>query len=350
MILGGYDIPTAVWSAIYNYVRSVGHVPFPFVAGNSCWKLAFYLGICGCESNFVDQCGDGTYGVRSGTGATCCTYYRCLDTVACPGGVTAWDRARAHTHRGQTCIDVQAAGGACLSHGWYQLYVCGQGEPYVCDPEKLHDPVIHMSIALPNISGPINSYWNDSNIEQSCRTCTQYAGHPGIVGDYDSRVTNIWNATQRIQPDLYAYLLGNVPPPSGLVVTLYEHTQYQGRWLSLTADIPDFIPLGFNDIASSIKIEGAVTTPSVTLYQHNYYMGASITFNASDPDFNKRMMTDTLSWNDQASSLKMIAPAPQPSFPPGPLPPFPVPKQTLGSSPLPPIPGLCTNPLPLFPY
>jgi len=74
---------------------------------------------------------------------------------------------------------------------------------------------VHMGIALPHITNAINSYWDNDNIEQSCRTCAQASGHPGWVGDYDYRVTNIWNATVNIQPDLCAYLAGVPPPPPG---------------------------------------------------------------------------------------------------------------------------------------
>jgi len=339
VLLAGYSIPWDVWQSIYNYARNVAQVAYPFTASDSCWKLALYLGICACETSFQNLEGDPAESVYSGPGGTCCSYYACLDAVSCPGGVTAWDKARAHAPYGSY--------GAYLSHGWFQLYVCGQGAGYICDPASLHDIGLHMSIALPHIGNAIVSYWNDSAIEQSCRTIAQASGHPGWVGDYDYRVTNIWNATQAIQPDLRAFLLGGVPP-AGLVVTLYEHTQYTGNSVALTADTPDFNPIGFNDIVSSIKIEGATGTPSITLYQHTQYLGAALTLTESDPDLSQHMMTDTLSWNDQASSLTLTAPAPPP-FPPSPLPPFPVPAQTLGPSPLPPIPSVNTNPLPPLP-
>ena len=348
VILGGYTIPLAVWNAIYGYVRTAGHVSDPFRAGNSCWKLACYLGIAAVESASTFDIGiegDAANSVYSGPGGTCCTYYSCLDAVACPGGVTAWDRARAHAPYGSY--------GAYLSHGIYQLYVCGQGSAYICDPAQLHDLGIHMSIALYWISRAVTSQWSDSNIELSVRQVCRESGHPGWDDLYHPSYTSIWNATQAIQPDLYAFLLGNVPPPSGRVVTLFEHIQYMGRQLVLTADTIDFNPLGFNDIASSIKIEGGTGTPAITLFQHTGYQGAAIIFSGNDPDFGQHMMTDTLSWNDQASSLKMVGAAPPPpAFPPGPLPPFPVPAQILGPSPLPPFPyqgTLTRNPLPPLP-
>lgn len=207
VLVGGYTVPWDVWNAIYGFAIGAGHVDDPFEEGDSCWKLAFYLGICACESGFANLEGDPAYDVYSGAAWTCCVYYSCLDVIWCSGDETAWDRARAHAPYGDY--------GAYLSHGWYQLYVCGQGAGYVCDPARLHEIGLHMAIALPHIENAINTYWDDDNVEQSVRTCAQASGHPGWVGDNDYRINNIWAATQAIQPDLCEFLLGGDydPPP-----------------------------------------------------------------------------------------------------------------------------------------
>lgn len=208
--LGIWAIPHDVWTYIYEWALSHGQLSDPFVAGNSCWKLALYLGIASVESGssfYMGIEGDAADDAFSGPAGTCCSYYHCLTDISCSsyGYSTAWEAARAHAPYG--------AAGAYLSHGIYQLYVCGQGANYACRPARLHELALHMSIALDAISTSITSYWSDSNIEQSCRTCTQYAGHPGAVGDYDYRVTNIWNATVYVETFLYNFLLGYDPGP-----------------------------------------------------------------------------------------------------------------------------------------
>lgn len=339
--MGGYSIPQDVFNSIYSYAKNAGHVSDPFRAGDSCWKLATYLGICACESAFVNQCGDP---YASAADAPCD-----LTQPVCSspwGMMTKFQMAWLHAPYG--------GWGAYLSHGWFQLFVCGQGADYACDPARLHELGLHMSIALYWIAGAINSVWSDSDIELSVRKVSRASGHPGWSDLYHPSYTNIWNATRAIQPDLYAFLLGNVPPSPGLKVTLYEHTGYGVPSVEFYSDNPDFTKIGFNDKASSIKIEGSVGVPSVHLYQDTMYGGASIKFTESHPNFNALPMTDTLSWNDQASAIRLTAPAPPPPppFPPSPLPAFPVPKQTLGPSPLPPLPssgGSGQSPLPPLP-
>lgn len=332
ILLGNYCIPVDVWNAIYGFVLSVGHVPNPFSAGDSCWAFALYLGIAACESGFrMDAEGDPAADQWSGAAGTCCTYWYCLSDIVCSSDPyqTAWDRARAHATYG--------AYGAYLSHGVYQLYVCGQGSDYACWPEYLHDMGIHMGIALPHIQNAINIHWDANNIEWSCRICAQASGHPGWVGTYDYRVTNIWNATVNIQPDLCAFLAGN-GGPSGIEVMLYEHTYYGGREEVFTSDYPDFGAIGFNDAASSIRINGDIGTLSIRLYEHTYYGGASIEFIADSPNFNNLMMIGSLSWNDQASSIRITqAPGPGP-YDPSPLPPIPE-IQSMESWPLPALPS-----------
>lgn len=209
VILGVWGIPWDVYSAIYSYVRRVDQISDPFEPGHDCWKFACYLGIAAAESAYTFNMaivGDAAEDAWSGPAKTCCDYWICLTDIACGDGMTAWDKAREHAPYGDY--------GAYLSHGIFQLYVCGQGASYVCDPARLHNLTIHMRTALPPIGNAVVNYWDASNVEQSVRTVAQYSGHPGIVGDYDHRITNIWNATDYIQPYLYEFLLGDEPSPA----------------------------------------------------------------------------------------------------------------------------------------
>ncbi|HEX9370162.1 MAG TPA: beta/gamma crystallin-related protein [Roseiflexaceae bacterium] len=58
-------------------------------------------------------------------------------------------------------------------------------------------------------------------------------------------------------------------------VYLYEHPNYQGRCAKFTADAPDLRTLNFDDIASSIRIQGNWT---VTLYRDLSGTGVASTF------------------------------------------------------------------------
>ncbi|XP_064391057.1 epidermal differentiation-specific protein-like [Halichondria panicea] len=55
-------------------------------------------------------------------------------------------------------------------------------------------------------------------------------------------------------------------------IVLYEHAGYKGQTLPLTEATPNFIPLGFNDKASSIE----VTSGKWTVYQDVNYKGKSL--------------------------------------------------------------------------
>ena len=79
-------------------------------------------------------------------------------------------------------------------------------------------------------------------------------------------------------------------------VTLYEHINYQGKSLNVCKNIANFVPLKWNDIASSIKV-GQNTV--VHLYEHVNYGGKVLSLTTSHPNF------VTLKWNDKASSIKV---------------------------------------------
>jgi hypothetical protein len=80
-------------------------------------------------------------------------------------------------------------------------------------------------------------------------------------------------------------------PPDG--VYLYEHTNYEGKWIRVTSDISNLVDYNFNDKISSLRIVGDYC---VTVYQHIKYTGWS-----------KNYYDDTRyvgdSANDQISSI-----------------------------------------------
>jgi hypothetical protein len=90
-------------------------------------------------------------------------------------------------------------------------------------------------------------------------------------------------------------------------MTIYEHINYGGIALELTADTPDLRTHGvqWNDQASSVKVPAGA---QVTLYQDINYGGASLVLTADAPDLRawKGPGADG-TWNDAASSVKVSA-------------------------------------------
>jgi hypothetical protein len=78
-------------------------------------------------------------------------------------------------------------------------------------------------------------------------------------------------------------LTANVPVAnqcdSGAGVYLYEHPQFGGRCLKFTADAPDLRVLGFDDIASSVRVVGRFTA---TLARGLSGTGVTSTFTGDD--------------------------------------------------------------------
>lgn len=64
---------------------------------------------------------------------------------------------------------------------------------------------------------------------------------------------------------------------SGKILTIYQHINYGGRSWQIRgpANVPNFVPLGWNDQLSSMKC-GALVNPNGpygTIYEHNNYGG-----------------------------------------------------------------------------
>src|SRR5690348_9738169 len=62
--------------------------------------------------------------------------------------------------------------------------------------------------------------------------------------------------------------------PSGCI-DLYQDCNFLGQKLRLCSDVPNLVPFGFNDMASSIKL-GKDT--KATLYEHVNYLGRTANF------------------------------------------------------------------------
>jgi hypothetical protein len=73
--------------------------------------------------------------------------------------------------------------------------------------------------------------------------------------------------------------ISSVKVTAGYKVDLYEHINYGGRTLSLSADAPNLVSLGFNDAASSLRIAAPPTSPvRVATVQ----LAQSMLFNSDD--------------------------------------------------------------------
>ena len=78
---------------------------------------------------------------------------------------------------------------------------------------------------------------------------------------------------------------------------LYEHINYNGKTLTVTGDIKKFVPLGFNDVASSL----VVSKGQWLVCEHIDFGGRSKVFGPGKyPNF------VGMGINDIASSIKLI--------------------------------------------
>lgn len=90
-------------------------------------------------------------------------------------------------------------------------------------------------------------------------------------------------------------------------VTLFEHINYEGASVVLSADTPDLRVKGaqWNDQASSVRVPAGAT---VTLYEHINYTGRSVVLTSDTPDLRVHPGPGADgTWNDAASSLKIAA-------------------------------------------
>jgi len=79
-------------------------------------------------------------------------------------------------------------------------------------------------------------------------------------------------------------------------VAMYEDIDYKGASKKICGEIPNFVPIGWNDKASSMKIPKGI---KVDLFWDINYTGKKLSLDKDTPNF------VTLGWNDQASSAKI---------------------------------------------
>lgn len=72
--------------------------------------------------------------------------------------------------------------------------------------------------------------------------------------------------------------ISSVRVPAGYKVELFQHANYGGRVLALTGDTANLVGLGFNDLASSLKITPPATSSKVATIQ----IAQSLLFNSDD--------------------------------------------------------------------
>lgn len=79
----------------------------------------------------------------------------------------------------------------------------------------------------------------------------------------------------------------------------YWDSNFGGKTLTLTKDTPTFVPLGWNDKASSAKITHNPVKHCVTLFQDIDFKGKKTKICGENSDFVK------IGWNDKVSSVKI---------------------------------------------
>ncbi len=81
-------------------------------------------------------------------------------------------------------------------------------------------------------------------------------------------------------------------------ITLFEHAKFDGKRMKLSKDTPNLVPLGFNDIVSSIE----VIFDDWTVYEHIDYKGKSLNLKVGkyDMDYIKKNLG-----NDVISSVRL---------------------------------------------
>jgi hypothetical protein len=143
-------------------------------------------------------------------------------------------------------------------------------------------------------------------------TLYEHAGYGGASINLTSDVS--------LFPSQWNDKASSIRVSSGWWAIVYEHANYQGRCQVVTSDIPNLVyaQIG-NDAISSLKV-GTGSPPSgacpstttretphggVTLYEHANYTGASKTFTADAPDLRGHSLRGNLTWNDQASSIRV---------------------------------------------
>ena len=76
--------------------------------------------------------------------------------------------------------------------------------------------------------------------------------------------------------------ISSVRVEQGYKAIIYEHDNYQGKSLVLKSNTPNLVPLNWNDIISSIKVEKLSTTSTVNIYENTKHTSISLLIEKSD--------------------------------------------------------------------
>ncbi len=151
-----------------------------------------------------------------------------------------------------------------IPSGWsVRLYKnADQGGSYIdltSDTGDLDDLAFNDVVSSVTITGTVSTY-------VTLYGNTSYAGgsqkvYPGL---YDVSALTVGNDT-----------LSSISIPSGWSVTLYENSGFSGSTYTLTASDSNLIPEGWNDRASSIRVEGPATRTPVMIFKDASYKGSA---------------------------------------------------------------------------
>lgn len=91
------------------------------------------------------------------------------------------------------------------------------------------------------------------------------------------------------------------PPPDGVI--LCTDANYVGKCVVLlVGDYGNFVPMGINDMVSSVMVGSQV---KLTLFEHANLNSRSITFTSNDPNLTDNPYDSTYSWNDFTSAARV---------------------------------------------
>lgn len=100
---------------------------------------------------------------------------------------------------------------------------------------------------------------------------------------------------------IFAAVVVGVAAPVGAAtpssITLYEHKNYEGQFVTITSPTPNLSGSGLNDRVSSLKV---VPGQKWLLCKNKKYRGGCIIVDRDVPDL------DALEFNDAISSLKPV--------------------------------------------
>lgn len=110
-----------------------------------------------------------------------------------------------------------------------------------------------------------------------------------------------YNYSEMVAAGIKNDQLSSLKVSSGYIVTLYEHSNFEGATKTVTSDTS--ILSDFNDKASSIKVTYKGTANGVTFYEHSNYGGWEVTLGAGT--YNYSDMIGAGIKNDAISSVKV---------------------------------------------